>query len=119
MDLEKPYDRVPREELRYCGFKSGLAERYVRQLKDMYEDRQTVERCGSTNGYFQGGDRITTGINSDVELTILSQFSYYFHDNTIHCTALSYLSLLSKVLFLIYISIKKMFFHTFFLTVLD
>lgn len=32
-----------------------------------------MERCGSTNGYFQGGDRITTGINSDVELTILSQ----------------------------------------------
>lgn len=101
MDFEKAYDRVQREELRYCGFKSGLAETYVRQVKDMYEDRQTVERCGSTNGYFQGGDRITTGINSDVELTILPQFSYYFHDNTLHCTALSYLSLLSKVLFLI------------------
>lgn len=60
---------------------------------------KTVERCGSTNGYFQGGDRITTGINSDVELTILSQFSYYFHDNTIHCTALSYLSLSQKYCF--------------------
>lgn len=40
MDLEKAYDRVPREELRYCGFKSGLAETYVRQLKDIYEDKQ-------------------------------------------------------------------------------
>lgn len=58
-----------------------------------------TNRCGSTNGYFQGGDRITTGINSDVELTILSQFSYYFHDNTIHCTALSYLSLSQKYCF--------------------
>lgn len=32
MDLEKANDRVPREELRYCGFKSGLAEKYVRQV---------------------------------------------------------------------------------------
>ena len=29
MDLEKAYDRVPREELRYCMRKSGIQEKYV------------------------------------------------------------------------------------------
>ena len=31
-DLEKAYDRVPREELRFCTRKSGVAEKYVRLL---------------------------------------------------------------------------------------
>ncbi|KAK3505645.1 hypothetical protein QTP70_004655, partial [Hemibagrus guttatus] len=45
VDLEKAYDRVPREELWYCMRKSGVAEKYVRVVQDMYERSRTVERC--------------------------------------------------------------------------
>ncbi|KAK3548851.1 hypothetical protein QTP70_021031, partial [Hemibagrus guttatus] len=43
--LEKAYDRVPREELWYCMRKSGVAEKYVRVVQDMYEKNRTVVRC--------------------------------------------------------------------------
>ncbi|KAK3517150.1 hypothetical protein QTP86_003947 [Hemibagrus guttatus] len=45
VDLEKAYDRVPREELWYCMRKSGVAEKYVRVVQDMYESSRTVVRC--------------------------------------------------------------------------
>ncbi|KAK3542099.1 hypothetical protein QTP86_014016 [Hemibagrus guttatus] len=45
VDLEKAYDRVPREELWYCMRKSGVAEKYVRVVQDMYERSRTVLRC--------------------------------------------------------------------------
>ncbi|KAK3533904.1 hypothetical protein QTP70_034899 [Hemibagrus guttatus] len=45
VDLEKAYDRVPREELWYCMRKSGVTEKYVRVVQDMYERSRTVERC--------------------------------------------------------------------------
>ncbi|KAK3549929.1 hypothetical protein QTP86_016780, partial [Hemibagrus guttatus] len=45
LDLEKAYDRVPREELWYCMRKSGVAEKYVRVVQDMYERSRTVVRC--------------------------------------------------------------------------
>ncbi|KAK3528805.1 hypothetical protein QTP70_011589 [Hemibagrus guttatus] len=44
-NLEKAYDRVPREELWYCMRKSGVAETYVRVVQDMYERSRTVVRC--------------------------------------------------------------------------
>ncbi|KAK3541748.1 hypothetical protein QTP86_002145, partial [Hemibagrus guttatus] len=44
-DLEKAYDRLPREELWYCMRKSGVAEKYVRVVQDMYERSRTVVRC--------------------------------------------------------------------------
>ncbi|KAK3558027.1 hypothetical protein QTP86_006353 [Hemibagrus guttatus] len=44
-NLEKVYDRVPREELWYCMRKSGVAEKYVRVVQDMYERSRTVVRC--------------------------------------------------------------------------
>ncbi|KAK3552112.1 hypothetical protein QTP86_000748 [Hemibagrus guttatus] len=44
-DLEKAYDRVPREELWYCMRKSGVAEKYVRVVQDMYKRSRTVVRC--------------------------------------------------------------------------
>ncbi|KAK3539055.1 hypothetical protein QTP86_023495, partial [Hemibagrus guttatus] len=44
-NLEKVYDRVPREELWYCMRKSGIAEKYVRVVQDMYERSRTVVRC--------------------------------------------------------------------------
>ena len=46
LDLEKVYDRVPREyELWYCMRKSGMQEKYVRLVQDMYEGSETVVRC--------------------------------------------------------------------------
>ncbi|KAK3516824.1 hypothetical protein QTP70_023703 [Hemibagrus guttatus] len=44
-NLEKAYDRVPREELWYCMRKSGVAEKHVRVVQDMYERSRTVLRC--------------------------------------------------------------------------
>ncbi|KAK3563592.1 hypothetical protein QTP86_031830 [Hemibagrus guttatus] len=35
VDLEKAYDRVPREELWYCMRKAGVAEKYVRVVQDI------------------------------------------------------------------------------------
>ncbi|KAK3557812.1 hypothetical protein QTP86_002686 [Hemibagrus guttatus] len=45
VDLEKAYDKVLREELWYCMRKSGVAEKYVRVVQDMYERSRTVVRC--------------------------------------------------------------------------
>ncbi|KAK3516094.1 hypothetical protein QTP70_005430 [Hemibagrus guttatus] len=43
-NLEKAYDRVPREELWYCMRKEGVAEKYVRVVQDMYERCRTCMR---------------------------------------------------------------------------
>ena len=45
VDIEKAYYKVPREELWYCMRKSGLAEKYVRIIQDMYDDSTTTVRC--------------------------------------------------------------------------
>ena len=45
VDLEKAYDRVLREALWYCMRKSGMAEKYVRLVQDMYKGRKTVVKC--------------------------------------------------------------------------
>ena len=44
VDLEKAYDRVPRKELWYCMRKSGIVEKYVQLVQDMYEESETVVR---------------------------------------------------------------------------
>ena len=48
VDLEKAYDRVPREELWYCIRKSGIVEEYVQLVQDMYEGSETV---GTTESF--------------------------------------------------------------------
>ena len=45
VDLKKAYNRVPREDLWYCIRKSGLVEKYVRLVQDIYEESETVVRC--------------------------------------------------------------------------
>jgi len=45
VDLEKAYDRVPRDELWHCMRKAGVTEKYVRVIKDMYDRCRTVVRC--------------------------------------------------------------------------
>ena len=53
VDIEKAYDRVPREELWYCTRKSGIVEKYVQLAQDMYEGSETVVRCavGTTESF--------------------------------------------------------------------
>ena len=56
VDLEKAYDKVPREEVWYCMRMSGLAEKYVRIVQDMYDDSTTTVRCavGMSNRGIRG-----------------------------------------------------------------
>ena len=49
VDLEKAYDKVPREELWYCMRKSQVVEKYVKVVQDMHEDSVTTVRCAVKN----------------------------------------------------------------------
>ena len=49
VDLEKAYDRVPREELWYCIRKLAIVEKYVWLVQDMYDENETVVRCAIGN----------------------------------------------------------------------
>ena len=53
VDLEKACDRVSPEELRYCMRKSGIVEKYVQLVQDMFEGSEAVVRCavGSTESF--------------------------------------------------------------------
>ena len=41
-DLKKAHNRIPREELWYSMRKSGIVEKYVRLVQDMYKGSKTV-----------------------------------------------------------------------------
>ena len=62
VDLEKAYDRVPREELWYCMRKSEIVEKYAQLVQDMYEGSETVVRCavGTTESF-----KIKVGLHRD------------------------------------------------------
>ena len=99
VDLEKAYDKVPREEVWYCMRNSGLAEKYVRIVQDMYDDSITAVRCavGVKEGFevkvglHQGSalspclfamvmDRITDAIREEAPWTMM------FADDIVICS---------------------------------
>ena len=47
VDLEKAYDRVPREELLWCMRNKRVPEKYIRLVKDMYHQCETEVKCVS------------------------------------------------------------------------
>ena len=53
VDLEKACYRVSREELWYCMRKSGIVEKYVQLVQDIYEGSEIVMRCavGTTESF--------------------------------------------------------------------
>ncbi|KAI5627659.1 hypothetical protein C0J50_8434, partial [Silurus asotus] len=66
VDLEKAYDRVPREELCYCMRKSGVSEKYVRVVRDMYEGSVTAVKCAvGTTDWF----RVKVGLHQGSALS--------------------------------------------------
>ena len=44
IDLEKAYNRVPREELVWCMRKKKVSEKYIRLVLDMYKNAEIVVR---------------------------------------------------------------------------
>ena len=66
VDLEKAYDRVPREELWYCMRKSGMVEKYMRLVQDMYEISEIVMRCavGTTESF-----KVKVGLHQGLALS--------------------------------------------------
>ena len=66
VDLEKAYDRVPREELWYCMRKSGRVEKYVQLVQDMYEGSETLVRCavGTTESF-----KVKVGLHQGLALS--------------------------------------------------
>ena len=47
IDLEKAYDIVPRKELYWRMGDKGVPEKYIRLVKDMYHQCETVVRCAT------------------------------------------------------------------------
>ena len=67
VDLEKVYDRVPRKELWYCMRKSGIVEKFLQLVQDMYEGSETVVRCavGTTESF-----KVKVGLHQESALNL-------------------------------------------------
>ncbi|XP_063862085.1 uncharacterized protein LOC135101691 [Scylla paramamosain] len=66
INLEKAYDRVPREELWYCMRCLEVAEKYVKVAKDRYENNVTVVRCAA--GMMEGF-KVEVGLHQGLALS--------------------------------------------------
>ena len=54
IDIEKAYDRVPREEIWRCMRERNVPEKYVKLIQDMYRGCQTkVRRAAGESGSFK------------------------------------------------------------------
>ena len=47
IDLEKASERIPREELHWCVRYKGVSETYIRLVKDMHHQCETVASCAA------------------------------------------------------------------------
>ena len=67
VDLEKAYDRVPREELWYSMRKSGIIKKYVQLVQNMYKGSETVVRCavGTTESF-----KVKVGLHQGLALSL-------------------------------------------------
>ncbi|KAK3514992.1 hypothetical protein QTP70_003265 [Hemibagrus guttatus] len=70
-NLEKVYDRVPREELWYCMKKSGVAEKYVTVVQDMYERSRTVVKDCIRGEEIQSGEQTLRDCFGDTDWDVL------------------------------------------------
>ncbi|XP_042869772.1 uncharacterized protein LOC122251735 [Penaeus japonicus] len=85
VDLEEAYDKVPRDELWYGMRNSGVNEKYVSVVQDMYENSLTEAMCavGTTERLmYQGStlspllyamimDKMTDGIKQESSIVYI------------------------------------------------
>ena len=66
IDLEKAYDRVPRQEMWDCLRMKDVEEKYIRIIQDMYKDSKTLVRCaaGDTDEF-----EVTVGLHQGSALS--------------------------------------------------
>nr|XP_027206525.1 uncharacterized protein LOC113800007 [Penaeus vannamei] len=53
VDIEKTYGRMARQQCWHCMRKSSVAEKYVKVVKDMYDESEKAVRCAAemTEGF--------------------------------------------------------------------
>lgn len=64
VDLEKAYDRVPREQVWCCMEQLRVAEKYVRVLQDNYDASKKVVSC-ALGKWVSGRGGVESGITSE------------------------------------------------------
>ena len=70
IDLEKAYDRVPREEIWRCMRKRNVQEKYVKLIQDMYRGCQTKVRSAAGES---GSFNVDVGLH---QVSVLSPYLF-------------------------------------------